>query len=93
MGTMAEVPTEPGFTASDALILGLYAFGIGVNAYLVVDAMTDGELTRRMSVILRNTVGRLRYRQKEETELRKAQAHVIFEAISVVEGAKDNDND
>lgn len=77
---------------TDVLIDVLYAVAIGINVYLIVDTLSDGQLSRSISMKARTLVGNVHYKVKHEETVRKEAGKVIWEAIDIVEGI-DNDND
>jgi hypothetical protein len=74
-------------TARD-LIMDLVLIAlVGVQAFIIMDELSDGKLSRELSVKLVYYKARIRdYIDREET-IRRNTGAVIFDAINTVEGA------
>lgn len=83
---MADSEDTGKLTAADIAIDALYVIGIAVNVYLIVDFITDGQLSRTVSMKVRTMIGKRRYQTSKEDAIRKESNRVVFEAITIVEG-------
>jgi hypothetical protein len=74
-------------TARDVIMDVVLIALVGIQAFIIMDELSDGKLSRELSVKLVYYKARIRdYIDREET-IRRNTGAVIFDAISTVEGA------
>lgn len=86
MSMPTDDETDEGFTAKDLVIDVLYAVAISINMYLIVDQVTDGALSRSLSMKWYHTKGKLSDWLDEKKSLRAETGRVIWQAMTIVEG-------
>lgn len=78
--------TETAPRKTSLLVTCLYAVAIGINVYRIADTLSDGKVSRELSLALTRWKGQAGYKLAEYKAERKARSYVIWEAIQTVEG-------
>jgi hypothetical protein len=64
---------------------------VGIQAFIILDELSDGKLSREMSVKIAYTRARIKTYIDREEAVRKQTGSVIFDAINTVEDAGKSD--
>ncbi len=79
-------------TARDIVMDTVLVILVGIQAFIIMDELSDGKLSREISVKIAYTRARIKnYVDREET-VRKNVGSVIFDAINTVEDAGVSDS-
>lgn len=73
----------------DIVMDTIIGFLVGVQVYLLVDELTDGRLSRDLSVKMAYTKAKIKEFIDREQSIRKSRNTVIFEAIIAKDGSGD----
>lgn len=71
---------------AEILIDLLYLIAIGINAYVIVDSMTNGELTRAVGREWRHLRDEWKAKVETERQIRRDTFEVIMQASEMLEG-------
>lgn len=74
------------YNRGEAAIACVYAVAIGVNVYLIADQLSDGALSRALSLQFYRIRGEVRDRIRFRRSLKKDVSHMLWEAVQIVEG-------
>ena len=77
-------------TVYDIVADAVLAIGITIQMYIIFDTLSDGRLTRELSVKMVKTRARIKEWYDREREVRKHTGAVIFDAITTIEDAGNN---
>lgn len=80
-------------TAYDITVDIVLALGVAVQAYIIVDTLSDGRLTRELSMKTLKVRAKIKEWYDRERAVRKHTGAVIFDAITTIEDAGNNGSD
>ncbi|MDE2106029.1 MAG: hypothetical protein KGL39_52890 [Patescibacteria group bacterium] len=75
-------------TFKDICITVCYVIAVGLNAYIIMDQVTNGQSSQDLSLWLTRTKGKLRHAVDLEQRFQKEKPYVMWEAINTVEGTE-----
>ena len=83
-----ESSEENGTSLHDIVIAGCYVVAIGLEAYMLLDRLTDGEFSQTCSIKFAHLRARIRRFFDIERRIQKETGAVIWEAQQVIENAR-----
>jgi hypothetical protein len=72
-------------TVQDIIVDGIIVIVVTYQVYMIVDQVTDGRLSRDLSVKWVKATAKLRETYEREKAVRKSIGRVLFDAITTVE--------